>query len=153
MNNDLYKLRPSSAFIAATRACLAIGTGAYLIGLWTSAMTLNEKGFYLATLLLGLFAALSVQKAVRDKLEGIRVTSTYVTVCWAALLAAVGLFAFGLVNAAFELSTKGFFGMSFVLSLYTVLVTQKNVRDMELFRDPKSEGHDLPAAFRKGDPL
>lgn len=134
MNNDLYKLRPSSAFIAASRASLVIGIGAYVIGLWTSAMTLNEKGFYFACLLLGLFAAISLQKAVRDKLEGIRVTGTYTNVCWAALVAALALVSIGLFNATFELATKGFFGMAYALSLFSVLAVQKNVRDMEFFR-------------------
>lgn len=153
MNNDLYKLRPSSAFIAASRAALVIGIGAYLIGLWTSAMALNEKGFYFASLLLGLFAAISLQKTVRDKLEGIRVTSTYMNVCWAALLAALAMVTFGLFNATFELATKGFFGMAYALSLFAVLTVQKNVRDMELFRGTKSDMMDLPAEFGKDDPL
>lgn len=135
--NDISKLRPSNAFINASRAVLVIGIGAFAIGLWTSAMTVNEKGFYLACLLLGLFAAISLQKTVRDKLEGVRVTETYKNVCWVGLLAALGLFTFGLCNANFELSTKGFFGMTYLLSLYAVVTVQKNVRDTEFFRDMK----------------
>ena len=151
MNNDLYKLRPSSAFIAASRASLVIGIGAYVIGLWTSAMSLNEKGFYFACLLLGLFAAISLQKAVRDKLEGIRVTGTYTNVCWAALVAALAMVSIGLFNATFELATKGFFGMAYALSLFAVLTVQKNVRDMELFRNPKDDLHESGSDFRGGD--
>ena len=151
MNNDLYKLRPSSAFIAASRASLVIGIGAYVIGLWTSAMSLNEKGFYFACLLLGLFAAISLQKAVRDKLEGIRVTGTYTNVCWAALVAALAMVSIGLFNATFELATKGFFGMAYALSLFAVLTVQKNVRDMELFRNPKDDLLESGSDFRGGD--
>lgn len=151
MNNDLYKLRPSSAFIAAARASLVIGMGAYLIGLWTSAMSLNEKGFYFASLLLGLFAAISLQKTVRDKLEGIRVTGTYMNVCWAALLAALAMVTLGLFNATFELATKGFFGMAYALSLFAVLTVQKNVRDMELFRNPKDDLMESVGELRGGD--
>jgi len=138
--NDISKLRPSSTFINASRAVLVIGLGAFVIGLWTSAMTLNEKGFYLALLLLGLFAAISLQKTVRDKLEGVRVTETYKNVCWVGLLAALGLFTLGLCNANFELSTKGFFGMTYLLSLYAVVTVQKNVRDLEFF-DNKKDSH------------
>lgn len=152
MNNELYKLRPSSAFIAAARASLAIGIGAYLIGLWTSAMSFNEKGFYFASLLLGLFAAISLQKTVRDKLEGIRVTGTYLNVCWVALLAALSMVAVGLFNATFDLSTKGFFGMAYALSLFAVLTVQKNVRDMELFRQPNSDAPEQNVEFRSNIP-
>lgn len=35
-------------------------------------MQLNEKGYYFAVLVFGLYAAVSLQKAVRDKDEGIR---------------------------------------------------------------------------------
>lgn len=40
-------------------------------------MLLNEKGYYLTILLYGLFSAISVQKVVRDKMEGIPVTDIY----------------------------------------------------------------------------
>ena len=36
-------------------------------------MELNEKGNYFAVLIFGLYAAISLQKAVRDKEEGIPV--------------------------------------------------------------------------------
>ena len=36
-------------------------------------MELNEKGYYFAVLIFGLSAAISLQKAVRDKEEGIPV--------------------------------------------------------------------------------
>lgn len=151
MNHDMYKLRPSSAFIAAARAALVIGIGAYVIGLWTSTMSLNEKGFYFASLLLGLFAAISLQKTVRDKLEGIRVTGTYMNVCWAALVAALAMVTIGLFNATFELATKGFFGMAYALSLFAVLTVQKNVRDMELFRNPKDDLMESVGELRSSD--
>lgn len=40
--------------------------GTYTIGLYNADMLLNEKGYYLAILLYGLFAAIAVQKNVRD---------------------------------------------------------------------------------------
>ena len=42
-------------------------------------MQLNEKGYYFAVLVLGLFAAASYQKTVRDKYEAIPTTALYYT--------------------------------------------------------------------------
>lgn len=43
------------------------------------------------------------------------------------------LIAVGLWNATLELSEKGFYAMSFVLSLFAAVAVQKNVRDLALF--------------------
>lgn len=141
MNKELSSMRPSGAFVGASWASLVIAVGAYLIGLWNGPMALNEKGFYFSALILGLFAAISLQKTVRDKMEGIPVTSIYVGVCWAGLAIALLLLAIGLFNATFELATKGFYGMAYLFSLFAVVTVQKNVRDLSLFRgaEPDSE--------------
>ena len=49
----------------------------YSIGLWNAQMPLNEKGYYFTVLMYGLFSAVSVQKSVRDRMEGIPVTNLY----------------------------------------------------------------------------
>jgi uncharacterized membrane protein YiaA len=134
MNTNHTHLRPTGAFVGAAWASLAIGMGAYLIGLWNGPMQLNEKGFYFGTLMLGLFAAISLQKTVRDRLEGIPVTNVYTGVCWAGLVIALLMLTVGLFNAAFDLSVKGFYGMSYLLSVFAVVTVQKNVRDLQAFR-------------------
>ncbi|RKR84456.1 YiaA/B family two helix domain-containing protein [Mucilaginibacter gracilis] len=65
--------KPSNAFIGASWAALIIGFISYNVGLWNGTMLLNEKEYYFTVLLFGLFAAVSVQKSVRDKLENIPV--------------------------------------------------------------------------------
>ena len=92
-------------------------------------MPLNEKGYYFAVFLFGLFAAVSVQKTVRDKMEGIQTTKIYLMLCWFGLGSAIALLVVGLVNANLLLSEKGFYGMAFVLSLFAAITVQKNVRD------------------------
>ncbi|MBW6054903.1 hypothetical protein HTZ85_13610 [Escherichia coli] len=57
------------------------GIVTYLLGLWNAEMQLNEKGYYFAVLVLGLFSAASYQKTVRDKYEGIPTTSIYYMTC------------------------------------------------------------------------
>lgn len=123
---------PTGAFKGAAWGALLIGASSYLIGLYNAAMELNEKGYYIALLILGLYSAVSLQKAVRDRDEGIRVTNLYYGISWFALIAAIALMAIGLFNAgSIILSEKGFYGISFVLSLFAVVTVQKNVRDAE----------------------
>jgi uncharacterized membrane protein YiaA len=64
---------PSSAFIGASRLALIAGALTYMTGLWNASMALNEKGYYFVILMYGLFAAISLQKSVRDRSEGITV--------------------------------------------------------------------------------
>lgn len=121
--------KPSSAFVGAAWLALIIGVAMYLIGLFNATMALNEKGYYLTLLLYGLFAAVSVQKSTRDRMEGIPVTSMYFGLCWLSVLAALGLLTIGLINATIAPSEKGFYAMSFILSLFAAITVQKNVRD------------------------
>ncbi len=121
--------RPSAAFVAASWTALLLGALAYLVGLFNAEMQLNEKGYYLTLLLFGLFAAVSLQKSVRDRVEGIAVTALYYGLCWFALLAALLLLAVGLWNATLLLSEKGFYAMAFALSLFGAVAVQKNTRD------------------------
>ncbi len=122
--------RPTAAFVGASWLALLIGASTYLIGLWNSAMPLNEQGYYFTILMYGLFAAVSLQKSVRDRLEGIPVTGIYFGLCWMSLLLSLLLLAVGLSNATLTLSEKGFYAMSFVLSLFAAVAVQKNVRDI-----------------------
>ncbi|CUI08501.1 inner membrane protein YiaA [Massilia antarctica] len=128
--------RPTGAFIGASWAALFVGAGTFLIGLWNSTMQLNERGYYFTLLMYGLFAAVSLQKSVRDRLEGVKVTGIYFALCWVSLLLSVLLLTVGLWNATLAQSEKGFYAMSFVLSLFAAVAVQKNVRDVAL-ADPK----------------
>lgn len=121
--------KPSPAFIATSWITLAIGMIAYNIGLWNAKMELNEKGYYFTILMYGLFAAISIQKSVRDKQEGVPVTAIYYGLSWFSGVLAILLLIIGLYNADLLLSEKGFFGMAFTLSLYSSITVQKNTRD------------------------
>jgi uncharacterized membrane protein YiaA len=124
-------LQPSAAFIAASWAALFIGVTAFLIGLWNAEMELNEKGYYFTVLMFGLFSAISVQKAVRDQMEGIPVTNIYYGLAWFTTLLSIVLLTVGLWNAELAKSEKGFYAMAFVLSLFAAIAVQKNTRDMK----------------------
>ncbi|MES2431172.1 MAG: inner membrane protein YiaA [Bacteroidota bacterium] len=123
---------PSAAFIAASWLTLFIGIIAFNIGLWNAEMELNEKGYYFTVLIFGLFSAISVQKAVRDQLEGIPVTNLYYGIAWFCTILSVVLLTVGLWNAELLRSEKGFYAMSFVLSLFSAIAVQKNTRDSKV---------------------
>ncbi len=134
-------LRPTPAFIGASWAAMLIGITAFLTGLYNADMALNEKGYYFTILLFGLYAAISVQKAVRDQIEGIPVTALYYGISWFAAIAAIVLLTVGLWNADMLRSEKGFYAMSYVLSLYSAIAVQKNTRDLRLAdKQPEKSG-------------
>ncbi|MCA0396433.1 MAG: YiaA/YiaB family protein [Bacteroidetes bacterium] len=125
--------KPSPAFIGASWVALLAGMTAYLIGLFNaSSMELNEKGYYFTVLMFGLFAAVSVQKAVRDQLEGVPVTNIYYALAWFSTILSILLLVIGLWNANLERSEKGFYAMSFLLSLFAAIAVQKNIRDTKM---------------------
>jgi uncharacterized membrane protein YiaA len=120
----------------------------YLIGLWNAVMAFNEKGFYLAVFILAMYAAVSLQKTVRDKAEDLPVTGIYMGVSWAAFMISVVMLAVGLFNAELVLSEKGYYAMAFALSLYAVISVQKNIRDMTSVDGDIDPGV-FPRAFRR----
>ena len=123
--------RPTSAFVSASWMAVLIGMTSYCIGLWNAYMELNEKGYYFTILLFGLFSVVSVQKSVRDRQEGIQVSDMYYGISWFTTIAAITLLIIGLWNADLELSEKGFYAMSFLLSLFAAIAVQKNTRDIQ----------------------
>lgn len=130
--------KPTAAYIGATWGVVIIGLLSYCIGLWNANMELNEKGYYFSILLMGIYAVISLQKAVRDKAENIKVSNIYYGISWVVVIAALLLLIIGLRNADLELSEKGFYGISFLLSLFGAITVQKNLKDFE-FIDSKNE--------------
>lgn len=132
--------RPTAAFVGASWLALIVGAATYATGLWNAQMALNEKGYYFTLLMYGLFAAVSLQKSIRDRLEGVKVTGIYFSLCWVSLLLSIVLLTVGLFNATLQSSEKGFFAMSFVLSLFAAVAVQKNVRDISMADDADAAG-------------
>lgn len=142
--------RPSAAFVGAAWLALLTGSGGFLIGLWNARMSMSEKGFYLTVLLFGLFAAVSLQKSVRDALEGVTVSAIYHGLCWLGAVAAVVLLTVGLWNADLARSEKGFYAMAFTLAVFAAITVQKNVRDLAAADAARPAG--APATAPAGEP-
>ena len=128
--------RPTAAFVGASWAALLLGVVTFAAGLWNAAMTLSEKGFYAAVLVLGLYAAVSLQKAVRDRAEGLPVSGLYLGLSWSVVALAVLMLVVGLWNSGMALSEKGFYGLAFAMTLFAAVAVQKNVRDALQYRAP-----------------
>jgi uncharacterized membrane protein YiaA len=124
--------KPSNAFIAASWIALGAGMIGFLIGLWRAELQLNEKGYYFTVLMFGLFSVISLQKSVRDKLEGIPVTEIYYGLSWFCTILAVVLLAVGLWNATILPSEKGYYAFAFLLALFGAIAVQKNTRDAKI---------------------
>ncbi len=124
--------KPSNAFVAASWVALFTGIISFNVGLWNAGtMYLSEKGYYFTVLMFGLYSAISLQKAVRDQLEGVPVTGIYYGISWFTTVLSILLLVIGLWNADLERSEKGFYGMAFTLSLFSAVAVQKNIRDVQ----------------------
>lgn len=133
---QLQELNPTSSFTGAAWAVLAIGVISFLVGvIRVDTLALSEKGFYVAVLALGLYAAISLQKTVRDKAEGLPISPMYWSISWGALSLAIILLVIGLYNSELQLNEKGFYGLAFTQSLFAIIVIQKNSRDIQRIAD------------------
>lgn len=121
--------KPTKAFTLTSVTMLITGISTYCIGLMNAEMALNEKGYYFAVLIFGLFSFVSLQKTVRDKLEDQIVSKPYGIMCWVSSATAIALLVVGLMNANLMLSEKGFYAIAFLLSGFAAITVQKNVRD------------------------
>lgn len=121
--------KTSNAFIATSWVALGAGTIGFIVGLARAEMLLNEKGYYFTVLMFGLFAVVSLQKSVRDRLEKLPVTDIYYGICWFGTLLSIVLLVVGLWNATILPSEKGFYAFAFLLALFGAISVQKNTRD------------------------
>ncbi|MRX38266.1 hypothetical protein GJU43_03185 [Flavobacterium sp. LC2016-23] len=127
--------KTSNAFIAASWVALGAGTVGFIVGLARAEMLLNEKGYYFTVLMFGLFAVVSLQKSVRDRLEKLPVTDIYYGICWFGTLLSIVLLVVGLWNATILPSEKGFYAFAFLLALFGAISVQKNTRDNMSFNN------------------
>lgn len=127
----------SGAFIGASWVALIVGAGTFVVALWNSPMPSFEKGYYFTVLMYGLFACVSLQKAVRDKLEDIPVTGIYFGLAWLSVGLTILLLLIGLWNASMPSAEKGLYAIAFLMSLFAAIAVQKNTRDAKLGEKPE----------------
>lgn len=120
---------------ATILACL-IGFGSFLVGLYNSNMTLSEQGYYGILLIYSVFSSISLQKTIAEIDSGISVSKFYQNICIFSIVLALLLFIIGLFNADLLKSEKGFYLMSYILTVFTSLYIQKHLNGKE---DKKGE--------------
>ena len=122
--------KPSGAFIGASWVALMVGALTFVVALWNNdKMPPYEKGFYFSVLMYGLFSCVSLQKAVRDRLEGIPVTGIYYGLAWVSVGLTILMLLIGLWNSDLQSSDKALYGIAFLMSLFAAIAVQKNTRD------------------------
>jgi len=132
--------KPSGAFIGASWVALLVGAGTFIVALWNATMPEYEKGYYFTVLMYGLFSCVSLQKAVRDRLEGVPVTGIYYGLAWVSVGLTILLLLVGLWNAKMASADKGLYAIAFLMSLFAAIAVQKNTRDTKLIEDPDGQG-------------
>jgi uncharacterized membrane protein YiaA len=124
-------MKPSFAFVSLSWVAALAGVVFYSALLFNStALTWSDKNFFFAILIFAVYSAISVQKIVRDRIEGVQFTNLYYGVSWLAVIVALGLFVNGLFNVNITLSERGFYGMAMLLTLFGAIAIQKNTRDI-----------------------
>lgn len=136
---NIYQQKPTQAFVVASWTVLLAGISAYLLGLLNAEMDMTERGYHLTLVFYGLFSAISLQKSVRDRHEGIPVTDIYYGLSWVSTIMAIMLLALALWNADMWLSEKGFYAMAYILSIFAAIAVQKNTRDNAALGEQKSQ--------------
>lgn len=143
--------KPTSAFIGAAWAALSLSVLVYFVSLWRADMYPFEKGFFLGSFFFGIVSAVGLQKSVRDRHEGVPVTSIYLGVSWIGLAISLGMLGWGLWNSPLLPSENGLYGMTFAMAVFAVIVVQKNVRDLIAYKaqHPELYGPESTAARRQ----
>ncbi len=132
--------KPSGAFVGASWVALFVGSLTFIVALWNSAMPAYEKGYYFTVLMYGLFSCVSLQKAVRDRLEGIPVTGIYYGLAWVSVGLTILLLLVGLWNATMPMADKGLYAIAFLMSLFAAIAVQKNTRDTKVIEEHDGHG-------------
>lgn len=137
--------KTTPAFVAASWLALGVGVVGFVVGLWRADLELTDKYYYFTNLMFGLFAVVSLQKSVRDRLEGILVSDLYYGICWIGVLLSLTLLTLGLVNADMLPSEKGFYAFAYLLGIFGAITVQKNTRDLLAFAktDPPTRQRSL----------
>ncbi|HLR72024.1 MAG TPA: YiaA/YiaB family inner membrane protein [Pseudogracilibacillus sp.] len=64
-----HRRRNTPAFVFMAYFTFVVGVALFCIGLWNAEMELNEKGYYIAVMILVAVGAILTQKVVRDNAE------------------------------------------------------------------------------------
>lgn len=137
-SNKLQSLNPSAIYMNLSLFTFLFSIIVFGVGLFNAEMELSEKGFYTIAIIFGFYSVVTLQKTLRDKIEGYEVNEAYMKLSYVGVATPIILMAVGLFNAELELNEKGFFAVTFIMSLFSSVVVQKNIRDRKIFSELES---------------
>lgn len=127
---------PSGAYQGVSWAALVIGLGVFAVAAWYSeGLTAADRFFLYCAALFGLFAAIAASKAVRDRSEGVPISSLFYGLSWVAAVTPIVLVAyyFAFYTTIAEASRWNLF-TAYCLSFFAAVSISKNTRDLEAAR-------------------
>lgn len=98
-------------FAKLSRVMLVLGMSLYLLCLWWASPRLDDKGYFLAVLVLGSFAIIAHRQAT---------TLPFARLCHMMLLLASGLLLVGVWNMSIALTFKGFSVAAWFACMYGI---------------------------------
>lgn len=122
--------KPTGAFVGASWAALVLGASVYTVSFLLVDVEPLERGFLLGAFFFGIVGPIGVQKLVRDRHEGVSVTSLGLGVSWFGPVIGIAMLAWGLWNSGRPPSESGLFGMAFAMTVFANMVVQKNTSDL-----------------------
>jgi uncharacterized membrane protein YiaA len=127
--------KPSSAFVGASWVALAVFSLTYLTSLWRMNIPVVENYFYISALAFALFGTAALAKSIRDKEDGIPVTSIFLTLSWIGTLLPIGLMsAYLLQVSSLDELQRGMLFITFAATVFAVVAVQKCIRDLADWR-------------------
>ena len=127
--------KPTAAFVGASWIALTVFLVTYLVALWRMGVPSVEVYFFVSVMLFGAFGVVAIVKSIRDREEGVPVTGFFLGLSWVATLAPLALIGGYLLNeSTLDELQRGLLFLTYVATIFAVVVVQKNVRDTAEWR-------------------
>lgn len=102
-----------------------------LIAIWNTEWMLVEKGFYTSVIGWITFSAFTLTKTIRDRYEGIKVTTEYTFLAWVSIVASFSVGIISIWNTEWMLVEKGYYWMGIMFITFSSFALSKETRDRQ----------------------
>lgn len=102
-----------------------------LIAIWNTEWMLVEKGFYTSVIGRITFSAFTLTKTIRDRYEGIKVTTEYTFLAWVSIVASFSVGIISIWNTEWMLVEKGYYWMGIMFITFSSFALSKETRDRQ----------------------
>lgn len=127
----------SKEFYFLTWVAFILAFSFTLVAIWNTEWELVEKGFYTCIIGWVTFSAFTLVKVLRDKADGIKVSTEYVFLTWASIVASFGIGFVAVWNTEWVLVEKGYYSMGLMFITYASFALSKEIRDRQSLQTDK----------------